>query len=130
MSFSYSLELDDNVSLVRFHIADTDPDGYYLDDEVINYLLTTHSSDIGAVVNACILNIIAQLSAPDFTKDWLAVSNAEARRGYENLRRLKRIELGTTTGGITPTSQIELSYRGDSEQDSTDSTFDGGEDVV
>jgi len=37
MTFSFDENLADDVSLVRFHIGDTDDAGHFLEDETIQY---------------------------------------------------------------------------------------------
>ena len=123
MAFTYDPALSTNVSLVRFHIGDTNEDGAFLADETINYLVTTYS--VGEAVVRSIQYIITQLSQPDFKLDWLSVSNKEARAGYEKLLREKAQEFGIRLSKLTPTSTISQPYRADSYQDSDDAVYDG-----
>ena len=123
MSFSYSPHLSlSDVHLVRFHVGDTNPEGYYLDDEAIQYFLTTTGS-VGDTVIACIRHIITQLSQPDFRKDWLSVSNAEARKGWEKILKDKAQELGVNIGAVA-TATISKPYRADSYQHTTGTRVD------
>lgn len=123
MTFTYDPALNTNVSLVRFHIGDTNEDGAFLADETINYLVTTYS--VGEAVVRSIQYIITQLSQPDFKLDWLSVSNKEARAGYEKLLKEKAQEFGIRLSKLTPTSTISQPYRADSYQDSDDAVYDG-----
>ena len=123
MTFTFLSTLATDLALVRFHIGDTNTDGYYLEDETINYFLTNH--DIGTAVIRCIQYIITQLSQPNFRLDWLTVSNEQARAGYENLLKQKAMELGISLSGVTASSTISLPYRADSYQDSDDAVHDG-----
>jgi hypothetical protein len=122
MSFSYDASLGDDVSLVRFHVGDKESDGYFLEDEEIQYFVTNGS--VGEAVIKSIKYIISQLSKPDFRKDWLAVSNmAQARKGYQELLAQKASEFGLPL--YTAVSTISHPYRADSAQDSDEWEYDG-----
>jgi len=123
MTFSYNAALSTNISLVRFHIGDTNEDGAFLADETINYFITTYS--VNEAIVRCIQYIITQLSQPDFRLDWMQVSNKEARAGYEKLLKQKAQEFGIRLSKVTPTSTISLPYRADSYQDSDNDVYDG-----
>lgn len=118
MTYSFNIALSNDVSLVRFHIGDNHSEGYYLDDETIIYLVANHGVS-GAVIRA-IRYIITQLSKPDFKQDWLSVTNAEARAGYEKLLKEKAQELGVSLSGVTVSSSVALPYRADSYMTSGD----------
>lgn len=109
MAFTWVGDLSTDLDLVRFHIGDTDENGAWLQDETINALLTAEGSVGGAVV-ACLRYIITQLSQPDFSADWLQVSNANARKGFETMLREKRREFGLNSITATTTNV----YRADS----------------
>jgi hypothetical protein len=111
MTFTFATDLSTDLALVRFHIGDTDSGGYFLADETITALLTKHGSVGGAVV-ASLKYIITQLSRPDFRADWLQVSNAEARKGYQALLAEKRGEFGLSA----ITASATHVYRADSDQ--------------
>lgn len=121
MSFSFDEALADDVSLVRFHIGDTETDGHFLADETISYWLTA-SGSVGTTVVRCIEYIITQLSVPNFRLDWMRVDNEAARKGYENMLKTKKQELGVTSGS-TSVAYMELPSRADSDQE--DNTYDG-----
>ena len=59
MSFSFDPTLSDDVSLVRFHIGDTDEEGYFLDDETIQYWV--NQDNVNSAVVSCIRFILSQL---------------------------------------------------------------------
>jgi hypothetical protein len=111
MTFTFDPTLADETSLVRFHTGDVHEDGYYLADETLAYLITTHGV-AGAVVRA-IDFIITQLSQPNFKLDWLSVTNSEARAGYEKLKKEKEQELGIVSGAVA-SSSISYAHRADS----------------
>ena len=120
MSFSFDASLDDNISLVRFHIGDTDSDGYFLEDETIEYWV--NAGDVETAVIACIKFILSQFSRPNFSLDWLSVSGmADAKKGYEDLLKRKEREFGIVS--ITAASVITQPYRADSRQDTDDDNY-------
>ena len=108
MSYSFDPTLADDVSLVRFHVGDNSDSGHYLDDETIQYFVT--ASGVGTAVIRCIQYIITQMSQPDFKKDWLSVSNGEARKGYETLLKTKAQEFGISIGKAVMTSTVTYPY--------------------
>lgn len=117
MTFTFDTSLTDDGDLVRFHIGDTIEKGAYLADETITALLASEGT-VGATVVACIRFIITQLSTPDFKKDWLSVSHAEARQGFEKLLKDKAREFSISLGA-TATSTIANPRRADSDQYTT-----------
>jgi len=121
MTYSFDPSLANDVSLVRFHIGDNSDEGHYLDDETIQYFVT--ASGVGTAVVRCIQYIITQLSQPDFRKDWLSVSNGEARKGYESLLKTKAQEFSISVSGAVMTSSVSLPFRPDSYM--TDGLQDG-----
>lgn len=124
MTFSFNPALSDDISVIRFHIGDTDSNGHYIENETIQYFVDNGS--VGEAVLASIKYIITQLSKPDFRLDWMSVSNmAAAREGFENLLINKATEFGLSPNGITATSTISQPYRADSLQDSDEAVYDG-----
>ena len=124
MSFNYDPSLGDDVSLVRFHIGDVDEDGYFVDDEAIQYWVDAGNAE--SAVIACIKFILSQLSRPNFSLDWLSVSGMkDAKQGYEELLRHKEWEFGIRQ--VYATSTISLPYRADSLLDSEEDTYDASE---
>lgn len=119
MAFTYNADLSDDVSLVRFHIGDTSEDGFYLHDATIQYFVTAGS--VGQAVVSCILYILTQLSQPDFRLDWMSVSNAEARKGFETLLKLKRQEFGINLA--TAAATISHAHRADSYEADSDGNY-------
>jgi hypothetical protein len=123
VAFTFASNLSTDLAKVRFHIGDTDADGYYLQDETINALITSEGS-VGAAAIACIKYIISQLSKPNFKLDWMSVSDMqEARKGYQELLSQKVTEFGLPR--YTASSTISLPYRADSGQDSDEWEYDG-----
>lgn len=120
MSFSFDPSLGDSVSWVRFMIGDTDSNGYYLQDESIQYWITAGSKE-QAVID-CIENIIAQLSMPTTKLDWLSVDYSTARAGYEALLKRMKQKLGKTNG-VTFGQVTHTPYRADSKQTDGDYTL-------
>jgi hypothetical protein len=117
MSFTFDTALGDDIAWVRFHIADTDSNGYYLHDETIQYLIDADSKE-QAVID-CLENIIAQLSAPTTKLDWLSVDYSQARAGYEALLKRMKQKLGKT-GGATLEQVTYTPWREDSDQEDGD----------
>jgi hypothetical protein len=124
MTFNFNASLVDDLSWVRFQIADTDSAGYYLQDETIQYLIDDTSKK-QAVID-CIENIIAQLSAPTTKLDWLTVDYSQARAGYEALLKRKKQSLGIT-GGASLTLVTSHPWRADSDQ--TDGDYNYSDDT-
>lgn len=81
MAFTFDTSLSTDLALVRFEIGDTREDGHYLEDETINYFITSDS--VGGAVVACIEYILSLLSVPNFRQDWLSVDYSTARAGFE-----------------------------------------------
>lgn len=112
MTFTFAGDLSINRDFVRFEVGDTTEDSAWLTDELIASLITKHGSANAAVISA-LKYIITQLSRPDFRADWLQVSNAEARKGYETMLADKKKEYGI--GGIT--ASAVYTYRQDSDME-------------
>jgi hypothetical protein len=119
MAFTFTAGLSDNVSIVRFHIGDTNERGHYLEDETIQYYIT--NGGVGTAVIACIRYIITQLSTPDFRQDWLSVSKGEARKGFETLLKIKQQEFGISAA--TAASTISLPHRADSHEADSEGVY-------
>lgn len=112
MTFTFASDLSITRDYVRFEIGDTTSDGAWLSDELIASLVTKHGTANAAVL-AALKYIIMQLSKPDFKADWLSVSNAEARKGYETMLKEKKKEYGL--GGLT--AGVVYTYRIDSDME-------------
>lgn len=112
MTYTFVNTLATDISLVRFHIGDNHDAGHYLEDETITYWV--NAVGVNQAVIKCIRYIITQLSSPDFKQDWLSVSSAEARKGYESLLKQKAQELNVSLTGVTASSSVSLPYRADS----------------
>jgi len=113
MTYTFDPSLSTDLALVRFHIGDTRAEGCYLQDETITALIASSGSVGGAVV-VCIKYIITQLSQPAFRLDWMSVTTAEARRGYESLLMQKAQEFGISVSGAVSACVIGLPHRADS----------------
>lgn len=113
MSFTYTEDLTNNRDFVRFHTGDTIEDQSFLSDGIITSLLATEPSKQHAVLMG-VRYIIRQLSKPDFRADWLQVSHASARAGYEKMFKQLEAQFGLKLGGGIGTSNVST-YRGDSE---------------
>ena len=121
MTQTFDSSLSSDKDWVRFHIADTNTDGMYIDDETINYFINDSSKQQAVIT--CIDNIIAQLSSPDTKLDWLSVSYEQARVGYEKLLARKKKEFGIS-GGVSMSSSFASRYRADSDQTDGDYSLD------
>jgi hypothetical protein len=110
MTFTFDNTLATDLAKVRFEIGDVNSEGHYLEDETINYFLTT---SIGQAVVNCIEYIITQLSIPDFRLDWMSVTNGQARTAFENLLKLKVQKYGVAPTA-TATCTITHAHRADS----------------
>lgn len=98
-----------HVELVRFHVGDSDSDAPIFSDETILGLLRSFDGDVGKTVIACIENIIAQLSMPNFTADWLSIDTKTAREGFQALMNTKRRAFGMANEGrIRPANRRDF----------------------
>ncbi len=111
MAFTFGEDLTDDNDYVRFHCVDTLSPGF-MSDALITSLVAVESSTNTAVI-AGIKYIIGRLSRPDFKADWMSVSNANARKGYQSLLREKQREFGISA----LTATVTHTYRVDSDQD-------------
>lgn len=113
MTFTFDPTLASDRDKVRFHIGDTTSEGAYIEDETIDYFVTSY--DVNTAVIQCIKHIITQLSVPDFNLDWMGVKNtAAARAGYEKLLIQKAQEFGISLTGAVPSATITYPHRADS----------------
>jgi len=116
MSFSFDINIGDDRDEVRLEIQDTDGDAYFFDNEVIDFILTEEGS-VGAAVVRCLENMIAQLSRPDFSTDWISVKNSTGIDGLKETLALKKQKYGL---GASATISVIHPYRVDSKQTSDD----------
>jgi len=121
MTQSFDSSIASDKDWVRFHIADTNTEGMYLDDETINYFINDSSKQQAVIT--CINHIIAQLSSPDTKLDWLTVSYEKARVGYEKLLARKKKEFGISSG-VSMSSSFASRFRADSNQTDGDYSLD------
>lgn len=83
-----------DLTRVRFHIGDTDvAENAMLQDEEINAVITEAGGWQEAVI-ACLRHLRAQVARPDFTADWLTVTNSTARASFDKLISDKLAEFG------------------------------------
>lgn len=112
MAFTYTPAAVNDTTRVRWHTAQTVEAESFVSDAEITMAISEEGSWRKAVVSV-LKFIIAKLSQPDFTADWLKVSNAEARAGFETLLALKRQEFGIPA----ITARAQMVYRSDSSDD-------------
>lgn len=100
MAFTYNTPFENDVDRVRFALGDTDSSAAKFQDEEIEALLA-EEGDWQRATLACIDNLVARLSVPNFRADWLQVDHASARQGYEALRRqlARKFRLGVSLAG-------------------------------
>jgi hypothetical protein len=110
MAFTFGEDLSVARDYVRFHTTDTLSPGY-MSDALIASLITSAGSNNAAVI-AGLKYIMGLLARPDFRADWLQVSNAEARKGFEVILAEKRAEFSIPA----MTSSVVHTYRADSYQ--------------
>lgn len=92
MSFSYT-PFASNLDRVRFHLGDVDSAAARFQDEEIAATIVEYG-DVQSATLALIQSMIARLSVPDFTADWLKVDSGSARAAYVQLLAAKRAEFG------------------------------------
>ncbi len=112
MGFTFDPALADDVSLVRFHIGDTNETDHRLEDATIQHFVTV--SGVGTAVIRCIQYIITQLSQPDERVGSYSISNATALAGFQDLLKVKAQEFNINTSGAVPTSTVSQPWRADS----------------
>jgi hypothetical protein len=83
---------------VRFHLGDTDASASKFSDEEIDGVLAECDGSYRLATLACIRNLIARLSQPDFKADWLQVTNGAAIASWRKLYAEKADEFGLTSG--------------------------------
>lgn len=98
MTFTYTPFAGDR-DRVRFHIGDTNANAPIYQDSEIDALIDEMGSWQGAVI-AALESLIARLSVPNFTADWLRIDHESARKGYERLISLKRDQFGLTVFSV------------------------------
>lgn len=85
MSFSWDAALPTKKDEVRFWLGDVDAEAYVFEDETIYAFLAKHGNDIGKTLIDCAKHVIALLSRPDYTADWLKVDHATARASWQTM---------------------------------------------
>lgn len=106
MTFSYGMDLaNSDLDRVRFEIGDTGEKddagnvlGSFLEDEEITALLSLTDATWQTASLQAIRAIIAKLSRPTFTADWLKVDPKVAIESYRKLLAEKEAEYGLGIG--------------------------------
>jgi hypothetical protein len=125
MTFTYNLNDGfSNLERVRFHIGDMDSTTARFQDEEINAIITEEGSWEKAVI-ACLKNLIARLSVPDFRADWLEVKPSTARAAYEALLKQKQKDFGLSNVVM---EGVHV-YRADSDQTAAPDYSEGAKDA-
>ena len=99
MSFSYSNDLSNDLSKVRFRLGDTVDNGHLLEDEEINAILTDYPNELLASMELCkrILGILARQN----DRSAAGVSSSRAQRFDHYTRLLEQLE-----GSVSNRSEI------------------------
>jgi enterochelin esterase-like enzyme len=97
MTFTYSPIATDR-DRVRFHLGDTDASAPKFSDEEIDGVLVECDGKYKQAVLACIRNLVARLSQPDFKADWLQVTSGDAIASWRTLYSEKAGEFGLAAG--------------------------------
>lgn len=111
MTFTYALPFND-ISRVRFHVADTNSASAMFSDEEIQAVLDETGSYKLTVIHLLENRIALLLREPDFKADWLQVTTSTAIAGLQALVAKKRQEFGLNT----VTGSAKFTYRVDSGQ--------------
>jgi hypothetical protein len=90
VTFSFNPSLPTNRDKVRLRLGDTNAEQKIFEDETIDALLVSNGQSVGKTLIECAKHVIALLSRPDYTADWLKVSHSEARQSW--LRLLAQFE--------------------------------------
>jgi hypothetical protein len=111
MTFTYTLPFND-ISRVRFHLADTTSSTAMFTDEEIQAVLDETNDYKLAVIQLLENRVALLLREPDFKADWLQVTTSTAITGLQTLVAKKRQEFGLNT----VTGSAKFTYRVDSGQ--------------
>jgi hypothetical protein len=111
MTATFDAALTTDKDRVRWHIGDTDMSAPKLQDETILAVLIDEG-DVGHAVIACLNSLLATLSDPSFTADWLRVNPDAARNGILMTLIVKRREFGIREGGLAG-GKVVRSHRPD-----------------
>ena len=109
MSATFDVTLSNDISKVRFHVGDVDIANAALQDETITALVTSEGTWQKATI-AALHYLIALVSKPNFTADWLTVDNKSAREGYQALLSEKRAAFGLAQITATATRVTRLDW--------------------
>jgi enterochelin esterase-like enzyme len=97
VTFTYS-PISTDRDRVRFHLGDTDASAPKFSDEEIDAVIVECDGHWKPATLACIRNLIARLSQPDFKADWLQVTSGDAIASWRRLYSEKSAEFGLTSG--------------------------------
>lgn len=111
MTFTYTLSPATDLTRVRFALGDTDSASAKFSDEEINFQISEQTTWQAAVITL-LQGLIAKLSIPNFTADWLQVDATTARKDLMWLLKEKRNEYGISALSVETT----YAYRPDSRQ--------------
>ncbi len=109
MSYTYDISTDRGA--VRREINDTDTANGKFTDAEVDYALTSGGS-VGAAVVLCLEWLLAMLTDPNFTADWLTVDSASAYKSVSALLDRKRAQYSLATVRAT----TAYAWRPDSDQ--------------
>lgn len=112
MTFTYDLTNVTDLTRVRYHLQDTNPDGPLFSDEEINFAISEKLTYQRATVSLIQALIARMANEPDFRADWLNVNRASQLAKYQELLKQKRAEFGLNM--LTATG-VPV-YRSDSDQ--------------
>ena len=123
MTFTYSITSPyTNLDRVRFALGDTDSTAAKFSDEEINFQISEQTTWQAAVITL-LQGLIAKLSIPNFTADWLQVDATTARKDLMWLLQQKRNEYGISQLSV----ETGYAWRPDSRQN-TSPDFDDVQD--
>ena len=98
MSFTYTPASPNDITRVRFHLADTTEATALFSDDDITFVIAEEGTWQGAVI-ACLKNLIARVSVePDYQADWLRVSYPNGLTGLQKMLAIKSAEFGISAG--------------------------------
>lgn len=112
MTFTYSISAPyTDLTKVRFALGDTDSTAAKFSDEEIAFQISEQVTWQAAVITL-LQGLIAKMSIPNFTADWLTVDATTARKDLMWLLQQKRNEYGIAA----LSTEVTYAYRPDSRQ--------------
>lgn len=123
MTFTYTPSATpSDTTRVRFALGDTDSTAAKFTDEEINFQISEQTTWQAAVITL-LQGLIAKMSVPNFTADWLTVDATTARKDLMWLLQQKRNEYGISQLSV----DTAYAWRPDSRQN-TSPDFDDVQD--